>query len=215
MANGYRYERKYPSEVGAGELRAMVLSSKGMFREVFYKRKVISLYFDTQDLMYYKQNELDQQQRKKVRARWYEPQSDSGSWQVEIKIRDGSVARKIGEKIERRADLATMTEIVRNKLRGVCGEAFALEPVLVNSYQREYFYSPSTDLRITIDSDLQFYSIKDWQLGKKNNGMPTTVLECKYQVKDDKALSEVCQDWPMRAAKFSKYVEGIKWCYAA
>ncbi len=70
--SGMRYERKFM--VTAMSLRAIESRIKlhpSYFREAYSQRYINNIYFDTQTLKYYHENERGVSNREKVRIRWY------------------------------------------------------------------------------------------------------------------------------------------------
>jgi hypothetical protein len=108
--------------------------------------------------------------------------------------------------------LVQLTRVVRQKLDGLVPEAASLQPVVVVSYQRQYFASSYLQIRITLDSDLCFQTINDWQKAKLGLHLPLTILECKYRLAEDPHLEELVQSLPLRITKFSKYLVAMEQC---
>ncbi len=89
-----------------------------------------------------------------------------------------------------------------------------LQPVLLNSYYRRYFLSADGKIRLTIDTNIIFFRVKNsgvnwqqyWQL-------PATVLEMKADIKRHKHLSQAAKHFPFTLSRCSKYVLGISSCY--
>ena len=78
-----RYERKYLVEKNNSLVFKQFLI-RNNFKSVYEKRKVNSIYFDTNDFKFYEENINGISRRKKVRLRWYNNQFKKPT--VEIKI---------------------------------------------------------------------------------------------------------------------------------
>lgn len=218
-----RYERKYLTmEHSPEQLRNFLLMSSYVFKPIYYKRTVNSLYFDTPDLDYFQQNLNGDSQRKKVRIRWYGQDTLPDQMQIEVKMRDGDLIKKEAHQFEitggkgtnQRLDspvfLKNITLFVQDLLKGQLEEAMTLQPTLVNSYVREYFYSNHHQIRVTIDSDVKFWSLTDVETQRQARKMSFTILECKYDTENDTLLNGLVEQLPLRVSKSSKYVMGIQ-----
>ncbi len=214
----YRYERKYlfPTNI-SDHLRVGVLTSPAGFHEQYQSRVVNSIYFDTPQYEYLQQNVEGSGQRLKVRVRWYGSRQLGGSLLLEVKRKDGSVQYKTSARLELVLDgsariqeqLSQITAAVQSSLMGEIEEAPSLEPVLANTYTRQYFYSPRYGIRITVDDQLGFQSLADWLQSRNLLTETSSTLECKYAVADDPNLHHVTQHLPLQVTKSSKYVIGM------
>lgn len=216
----YRYERKYLShDFSPEQLRNFLLISSDNFREIYYKRQVNSIYFDTPEREYFHANINGDQERRKVRVRWYGEQKFLKNLQLEIKTKSGEIMKKdiypLGEISQPKFSLEEISEVVRTKLSQTYEEAQSLEPVLINSYKRTYFYSPSTKIRITLDEAMKSQRIDHWQRNLKPESFDFCILECKYALADDVALEKIAQNLPLSVTKSSKYVMGMQRSYYA
>jgi SPX domain protein involved in polyphosphate accumulation len=211
-----RYERKYlTQDYGPHQLEQQLLLHPAFFRQIYHQRKVWSIYFDTPELDYYHTNIHGAFKRKKIRVRWYEDQQQLSNLQIEVKIKTGELIKKINIPIEKKIieiSLEKITRIVQNQLEAYIPEAVNINPVMVNSYQRKYFLSRSTGMRITIDSDLRFQQAGSWQNEKTEQRLDATILECKYSVQDDPNLANIAQGLPLSITRSSKYILGIQIC---
>lgn len=216
--DGFRYERKYlTTNFSRHDLENFVLMHPAVFHGLYYPRQVFSIYYDTPDFDYFQQNLAGQNQRKKVRVRWYDPKEPGAALLLEVKVRDGDVMQKITQPIEILSEdspLEQITEHVRGVLSSFVFESGSLQPALINSYKRSYFSNETLGMRITVDSNLEFYTPSDWERRQVTNHLDATILECKYSIADDPKLVEVMNHIPLRVTKSSKYVTGVQLCHA-
>jgi len=216
----YRYERKYvSSDYSSHQLRNFLLLSNRGFTRIYYKRRVNSIYFDTPEFEYFEQNINGDQDRRKVRVRWYGEQSSPRNLQLEIKIKCGEIMRKevfplSCQDSNLSSFIKKLTSLVQKELSNKLEEAQVLRPVLINSYWREYFYSPGDKIRVTLDDDIEFQSISDFIHKRVSQRLAFSILECKYTLRNDRALQAVLQTLPVQISKSSKYVMGIEQTYS-
>lgn len=201
-ASYYRYERKYQTHLSTQEIANFLSLNSLIFRPIYARRKVNSLYFDTPQLEYFHQNQAGDAQRKKVRVRWYGEQKNPTTLQIEIKSREGELIKKDTAVFAIKGKWSTtgVTDLVRETLSAVLPEAHTLVPTLTNSYWRSYFVAEQSGLRVTIDDDLLFNNLL----------IPGTIVECKYATAADTVLQSFIQQLPLYVSKSSKYVMGMQ-----
>ena len=92
----YRYERKYfITEITYGDIDSIVKLHPAMFSEIFHKRSVNNIYFDSPDLNNYFDNIDGNMYRVKSRIRWYGRTFGVIEKPVlELKIKNGLLGRK-------------------------------------------------------------------------------------------------------------------------
>ena len=85
-------------------------------------------------------------------------------------------------------------------------------PVLINRYLRNYYESADRRYRLTIDTNLIYYSIigKDIFLSKPQKEEGFTIVELKYDIDQNNYANRVSNFFPFRKTKFSKYIRGIQ-----
>lgn len=215
----YRYERKYVNyDCSSAQLRNYLLLSNRGFQKIYYKRQVNSIYFDTPEFEYFEQNINGDQDRCKIRVRWYGQQALPEHAQLEIKIKCGEIMRKEVYPLDCKSSnlpifIKNLTQLVQTQLRNKIEEASTLQPVIINSYQREYFYSPADKIRVTLDDEIKVQSIANLLSKRRPQTFDFNILECKYNLENDRALQAVTQTLPIQISKSSKYVMGIQQSY--
>lgn len=120
-----------------------------------------SVYFDTPDLLTYRQHRQGRRRRFKVRTRLY---ADSGECAFEVKVK-GARQDTVKERLPYRAeDAARITPEAAGHLAATLWEAYGmavpagLEARLRTDYRRHTLVHPVAGVRITCDEDLRFVS---------------------------------------------------------
>lgn len=205
-----RFERKYRLE---NELLAEVLQlirlHPAAFQVLHPDRQINNIYFDTQDLMTFRQNLTGQNERRKFRVRWYgDDPFQIEEPQFEIKRKHNELGDKIVQPITPFAldELGPITTAV-NEINVHFPQ---LRPVLLNTYRRSYFISADGRYRLTIDSQMGFHSL---MFGKGFRQFlhhdPALIVELKYERQDDDKVGFITQYFPYRQARHSKYITGV------
>ncbi len=208
-----RYERKYVLNNNMSWRFKDILFKKN-FKNVFFKRKVKSLYFDTIDYLFFKENIEGVGYRMKPRIRWYEnlygKNNEKKKYIFEIKRKKGFVGTKEIFNINFIFDLEDKKI---NLFKGELSKKISaivkknVEPVLVTSYDREYFLNYNKKLRATIDTNLSVKHINN----KSSIPLNNEIMEIKYNKENDDYYRNTIIDtnFNFRFQKYSKYVSGI------
>ena len=217
----YRYERKlFISDINDQEVETIINFHPAMFSEIFYKRSVNNIYFDSPGLQNYFDNVSGNMERKKTRIRWYGELFDNIAKPVlELKIKKGLLGRKLSYLLYpfRLDSHFNMQNIIQNeKIPEIIKTGLnSSQPVLLNRYSRKYFLSADKRYRITIDTDQVFYEI-----GLRNNSFLNklsddinVILELKYNMNFDDDANHITKHFPFRLTKSSKYVTGVEKIY--
>jgi len=215
-----RFERKFVSCLSKQAVEHEVKKNPALFSEIFHERYINNIYLDTNNLTYYYDNVIGNSYRKKVRIRWYgELFGKINSPVLEYKIKSGLVGNKFSfplksfvlEKdfsIDNLFELFEKSDLPEN----ILFELKKLKPDLVNRYKRKYFRTFNKKYRITIDTDLNYYSISrrfnTFLSNVKNDN--SVILELKYDIDDDSKANQITNHFPFRLSKSSKYVNGIE-----
>lgn len=215
VENSFRYERKFIIPyLDKKEMLQVILANTYFFREIFYKRQVNNIYFDTFDMDSYFDNVLGNSDRTKIRIRWYGDIKEAKKPVLELKIKQGLVGTKKRYPLKAFKIGCSMDEMQRNFKESNLPEEL-LERMktqrfsLVNNYKRSYFLSACGKFRVTLDSEMSYWGLlnnNSLSLLKKIEN-DYLVLELKYEVKEDAEL--VSSQFPFRMTKNSKYVTGV------
>lgn len=215
-----RYERKYliPPDKKP-QVKALIHIHPAGFHEIFHPRHVNSLYFDDARNTNWIESEEGFFHRKKIRIRWYgDLQGSITAPRLEIKQKQGILG---GKRIFPLAPF-TLTGFLRvQEIREILlGSDLPEEiqnlmrlytPSLMNRYHRSYHLSGDTRYRITLDDGITYFGIT----GNTTTIMHgyedpcPTVLELKYDQKDDPDADAISNYWPFRLSRKSKYASGM------
>ena len=210
-----RFERKYYVDQHLGWKFKYMLNSKG-FKKSFPKRLINSVYFDTNNYSFFKDNVEGVGKRFKARVRWYEnigfPSKNIDKIILEIKKKEGFVGTKefydLNLSINRDEIFKTLnSNVLLNKISHIIGKN--VFPVLQTSYLREYLLSRNNKFRSTIDTNL---SVKDFNIDNRFEiPIRKEIMEIKYSIKDDNDFRNIIlnKNFNFRLQKFSKYVTGL------
>jgi len=215
-----RYERKFViSELNLNEIEKIIKLNPIMFLEIFHRRTINNIYFDSLAMKNYYDNLAGNSQRLKIRIRWYGKLFGLIKKPIlELKIRNNEIGKKIIFPLkEFRLDKSLSKEFLqkevfsKSNLPDWLREKLKLyQPFLLNSYKRKYFISANKKYRITLDNDLIFFEIKEKNnLFKYKIKRGDIILEIKYDREKDEKIRQITQHFPFRLAKSSKYVYGI------
>lgn len=216
-----RYERKFiASGLTLAEVLAMVRRHPALFREVYPPRAVNNLYLDSPSLRDYFDHVNGAAHRAKTRIRWYGPLDGRVEKPtLERKLKRGAVSGKLTHAmpafsinggvaraaLDASLDRAEVPDPMRASLR-------LLQPSLVNRYQRRYFLSADGRFRLTVDSGLEFFRVRDVGTSMKPAACcrSMVILELKFDPRHADRAAEVTNRFEFRLARCSKYVLGIE-----
>jgi SPX domain protein involved in polyphosphate accumulation len=216
----YRFEKKYIIDNLSFEaLRRIISDSSLQFKEIYQERQINNIYFDTYGFNSYYDNINGISDRTKYRIRWYGIDFFMAkSPTLELKIKKGLLNTKMSfncldkefnNPIDR-SDIkqwllsSGYPESLKYQLRG-------LNPVLVNTYRRNYFLSSNHKIRLTIDRNLHAQPFINNRLAIHQHQLASInlVLEAKYAPKDEIYARTLSMELPFRLSKNSKFVNGL------
>lgn len=219
-----RHERKVLlSGISAMEIELLLKSHPLMFSEIHQQRHINNVYFDTVERSMYVDACEGASSRRKVRVRWYgELFGEVTRPILEFKNKLGLVGWKDSFPLE---SFRISDQLGGDGLKGLMGtqpgdagvdhDLSTLAPVLANRYSRRYFQSLQGHIRATIDTGLTYFRLPTQEGGSwvRYDDRAQTVLEFKYDAKDDDRVRQLLSDSPFRLTKSSKYVQGIDLIY--
>ncbi|MGD2159260.1 MAG: VTC domain-containing protein [Anaerolineales bacterium] len=219
--NNYRYERKFVvSGLSPYEIESLVKLQPALFSEVYSSRFVNNLYFDSPGMRNYLDNIDGSAERVKVRIRWYGDLFGRIECPtLELKFKRGLVGRKVGFPLPQicidgylRKD--TLLNVLRqsNIPDDLKLDLGSLEFSLLNRYRRKYFQSIDGHYRITMDTQMECYYVQSHRNAflRKYVDLMNTIVELKYGPEEEEGASRICQYFPFRLSKNSKYVNGVE-----
>lgn len=206
-----RFEKKYriESEEVALVKQRLRLHPAGL-RKIYPDRQVNNIYFDTPDLITYRQNVAGINQRKKFRLRWYGEELEQIQQSIfEIKIKDNELGRKESQYV---GDVElTDIQCIIKKINALSSRVVSLRPVIFNQYQRSYYGTADAQFRITVDWNLRYAGLhSSGQLLRLMPPEQAVVVEVKYDEHLDNAAERIFKYLPYRQTKNSKYVTGVE-----
>jgi len=217
--NELRYEVKIPLEgIPVYEIHKWVNLHPHAFRKKFPPRRVNNLYFDTTDYNNLQSHLDGYYQRSKLRLRWYGNETTFSISNLEIKSKFGNLGNKTTYEIHKEMDfvcfcLKEITQTITDQLPSEkVSLLFDCQPVMINYYQREYFESINSGVRLTIDYD---HRVFDQRFSAKPNlsfSEPfhdSPIIEVKAPKDRYKIISEVLSSFPGNSSRFSKYMDGM------
>ena len=216
-----RFETKFSiSNLAFDKIRYIIKTHPAIFNEIYYKRHVNNIYFDNLDFSSFKDNIEGVSERKKVRIRWYgdlfglcknpvlEIKYKKGflGWKEKHLLPDFNLNLNKGfnyEKIFFNLLKKKNYDLHKLKLQ-------FLKPSLLNRYERIYYLSFNKKYRITLDNNMEFFSINPI-----NNHIKTfsdyekNIVELKYDENYRDDAVKITNYLPFRMTKSSKYVIGL------
>ena len=201
-----RFERKYIERKNNAYLFKNFLVTNRFYKK-YDKRIVSSLYFDDLNFSSFKDNVDGNTQRLKTRIRWYNETPDLIN--LEIKNKNGFLGWKDTIKLK---NIKNIEENLRNypnsELENYLKKIFKknMFPIIKTKYLREYYEYVHGNVRATIDTQLEFFSVKT---NFKIN-FDKEILEFKYPASNDQIFRNyIIPKNNFRFQKFSKYVVGV------
>lgn len=188
------------------------------FRESYPPRQVNNVYFDSDDLVNLKMNEAGLSNRVKVRIRWYGELSRMASPVLELKFKSGTYGWKVQHPFGEDFDLTarSLTDLSREMQSRLppslsCFMDFSSRPVLISSYQREYYANVGGDVRATVDHQLRFFDqrLNFWPSLTQSFEPNVVVVELKALAGAETIVREVASQFGWRVSRNSKYVLGL------
>jgi hypothetical protein len=161
--------------------------------------------------------------RVKVRIRWYgELFGCVESPALELKFKRGPVGRK---EVFPLPQICIDGSLQKDTLMNVFKQSDIPDSLkhdlrtlgfsLLNRYRRTYFQSMDGRYRITLDTSIESYNIQGHSntFLHKSINLRDSVVELKYDPEEDDGADQICQNFPFRMTKSSKYVSGIEGLY--
>jgi len=194
-----------------------------LFEKKFDNRYVNSIYYDSFDFECLQDNLSSISRRYKKRLRWYGDINQTNFSNLEFKIKEGVIGKKIQIPINQFISFKDSFHSNINSIlsQNIPENKFLLFdyncfPVVLVRYKRLYYESLINKIRITVDSDIQFYT----QLNSNNINITIKkrpeylkIIEIKFNNNLDYLTQDLMQYLPFRVTKSSKYTMAVQSIY--
>ena len=206
----YRYERKWVFDNNFSDIYNSLLKSKFYFNNSFPDRKVNSIYFDDFSNTSVKENLDGENDKTKIRIRWYGKNSYILKRpKLELKIKKNFQNYKIiknldvldGLNIKKLEDVKIISKIVNSLYKKKM-----IIPVSTTHYDRSYLISSNNCIRSTVDKNLKVSKFNNNFFIPIFKEFNKIILELKYQKKYDDYVRKNINNISSRFSKSSKYI---------
>lgn len=179
------------------------------FKKIFPDRIINSIYIDTSNYDFVKNNINGVSERKKIRFRWYN--NNLNKIYIEEKKKNNF---NVSKNIERIEFLINNNELLKSlkdnfhKIKFKNKNNFNYKFILKTNYKRSYWLSNSKKIRATIDVDINTSSLNNFT---KSIYFGDTVLEFKFHPNHEKYFRDIYSNGftHLRSQKYSKYVRSF------
>ena len=219
MNSDYRYEKKFvinnPSHY---YIINFIKQNKYCFQKSYEDRVVNNIYFDTDNMDYYRDNIEGNNRRKKVRIRWYGKQNGEIKKPIlQFKIKQNNLGKKIEYKLN---DFLLNNNYNQNNQflqfkkanlpEKIIENLSYLNIILMNSYNRQYYESKILNVRLTLDTSIKYYKLNKIQNNFVYNikDYNSNIIELKYTSELSNKINCLTNTFPFRVVKNSKYING-------
>ena len=218
-----RFERKTTLQgVSEKEILQRVKLHPLLFREIYHPRKINSIYFDSPFFRHYLENVEGVAYRRKLRVRWYgETFGLVSSPILEVKQKQNVLGTKFRAKFDsfEFGDKPCMRDLTENVGRSDAlpevKEYFRyLRPTVLCTYFRRYFLSANRHYRLTLDVNIEYWSMSADGIPHQQSKDSGAVIEIKYDIEHDNAPATLFSDAGFRMCKNSKYVNALNRSFA-
>ena len=214
-----RFERKFISKsINNFDLNRFLINNN--FKNIYPSRFVNSIYYDTIDLCNYFESVHGIVSRNKARLRFYN--DDIKNIILENKIKNSDLGIKkykefyIGREgsfpLKMKSIIKKNKELIINIPKKINDNLF---PILLVVYKRDYYESIDNKLRITLDYNLRFASLRNINQNKCIFNFLRSdikVVEMKYSknLNQERIISQLSNYFNLNLSRFSKYCTGIE-----
>lgn len=218
----FRVERKYKINAhNYDEIIYNLKTSKANFVKIFQERIINNIYLDDYFHTSFRSAIEGENQRLKTRLRWYGRDEVIYNYFLEYKFKRNFLNQKLIYKIDSKNlhyKNNLILEIVNSLKIGkdiLLYNLNFLTPKVMNSYVRNYFFSDSLNLRLTLDRDIKYLNYNSFNRdAKKKNWIKSEnefILEAKYNNNSfPDEINNILNELPYRLTKNSKYVEAVE-----
>jgi len=202
------------------EVRSWIRVQSDPFAETYPSRQINNIYLDSQAAGSFEDHLSGVSSRQKLRFRWYgkDPTAVQGS--LELKCKIGRLGWKRRYPIHQPFDLTRISwHDWLEQLRAEANNKITVwlsttaRPTLVNHYVREYLATLDGQIRLTIDYQMRAYDQLLYTVPNLDFSLsiePRVVIELKSDPTHLRRLSDILTQFPLRAARNSKYLTGLE-----
>ena len=205
--NENRIEKKFVLGKYKEDYLKKILIING-FTKSFSPRYVSSIYLDTLNFDFAKDNINGVSKRKKIRFRWYN--DDYSNIYLEEKNKQNFLIKKV---VNKGVNFDSNEKLVQNLKKYFLSlnkiyNNFNYRFVLKTNYFRSYWISDDKKIRATIDTNLKASPIND--LNRKFE-LNDTILEFKFSPSNEKFFRNLFfqNNFNLRSKKYSKYLQSF------
>jgi hypothetical protein len=219
-----RYEIKMECEQELlPQVRSWVNSHSAGFCRAYPPRQVNSLYLDTHSMDTLNDHLESVPTRRKLRYRWYGKDISTACGHLELKNKTERAGWKINQTVQAmlRLDRDDWTTIQQQMLCGIDGSEHGMlfqevlrvsRPLILNCYDREYYVTSDSRVRLTIDMKQKVFS--QWLTVRPNLTFQTPtldilIIEFKCDVAHGRYLTDILSEFPLRIHRHSKFINAV------
>ena len=205
--NENRIEKKFVLGKHKEDYLKKILILNG-FTKSFFPRHVSSIYLDTVNFDFAKDNINGVSKRKKIRFRWYN--DDYSNIYLEEKNKQNFLIKKIVNKTINFESNKKLVQNLKNYFSSLneVYNNFNYRFVLKTNYFRSYWISDDKKIRATIDTNINVSPIND--LSRKLE-LNDTILEFKFSPSNERSFRNLFfkNYLNLRSKKYSKYLQSF------
>tara|TARA_Y100000389_G_C17455180_1_gene517664 strand:- start:93 stop:743 length:651 start_codon:yes stop_codon:yes gene_type:complete len=205
--NENRVEKKFVFGKYTEDFLKKILITNG-FTKYFVPRQISSIYLDTLNFDFAKDNINGVSRRKKIRFRWYN--DDYSKIYLEEKNKQNFFVKK---NISKAIDFVNQKDLVQNLKKyflnlDKINNNFNYQFVLKTNYLRSYWISNDKKIRATIDTNLNTSPINNLRRRLELN---ETILELKFSPSNENFFRNlfIQNNFNLRSKKYSKYLQSF------
>ena len=215
-----RYEIKFvANELELNKILNWINNHSAKFVSPYPNRQVNNIYFDTYNYSCYEENLSGASSRAKVRYRWYGASQFPEKGVLEVKLKRNFFGWKLNYKIGdlKSCGFKNWRDVKKTISQQLSSDGKVWmnqypQPVLINSYKRQYFVSNDGNIRVTVDTNQQAFDQRMSSVPNFKSGAhiaKNLVVEFKFDPIDRDIASNFMQSIPIRVSRHSKYVLGV------
>ena len=205
--NDQRIEKKFVLGKHEDDSLKKILLING-FTQIFSSREIDSIYLDTENYDFAKDNINGVSKRKKLRFRWYN--NDLNNVYFEEKKKQNFLVEKNVNKISTSLKKINLVQNLKDYFYNLNKNYnnFNYRFVLKTNYLRSYWISDDKKIRATIDTDINTCPVENMT---KIIDLPETILEFKFAPNSEIFFREFLSQKGLniRSKKYSKYLQSF------